>query len=159
MKNVLAGKTFSAQLDQFASTVQGRLQEVQTGVAFECAESIIVGASPGNPDGTPVDTGFARASWWLAVGGEGAPPLPPDAERAVKAGLATRDALGESAAALGHATVGTPIFILSNTAYMEALELGHSKQAPQGMVGITVEAGQQILNKVVAAVLARGRRH
>jgi len=28
-------------------------------------------------EGTPVDTGFARASWWAAIGDPGANPSPP----------------------------------------------------------------------------------
>lgn len=75
---------------------------------------------------TPVDTGRARASWNLTTGtpsgGNPAPGSygPPDAP--LVAGI---DGTAE-------------VWVTSNLEYIEPLEHGHSKQAPAGMVRVTV---------------------
>ena len=67
---------------------------------------------------TPVDTGRARASWDATIGAPstktagGGYSIQPDGKEEV--------------------------FIVSNLDYIEALENGHSQQAPQGMVTISV---------------------
>lgn len=76
---------------------------------------------------TPVDTGRARASWVVAVNEPaGGPPLMPG----TYSPPATPSVDGIDGT--------TAIFVTSNLIYMEALENGHSKQAPNGMVRITV---------------------
>lgn len=76
---------------------------------------------------TPVDTGRARASWIVSEGepdivttapvGTNAVPTPPDFSN----------------------VDGTKVvYILNNVSYIEALEDGHSKQAPAGMVRISL---------------------
>lgn len=79
--------------------------------------------------GTPVDTGFARASWWAttgggvqnspaAPGGDGASSIPPPA---------TPGAILESA--------GERLTIANGAAYLRRLEYdGHSAQAPSGWI-------------------------
>lgn len=76
---------------------------------------------------TPVDTGRARASWAISVSEPyaGPPPLPGQHGMPSEPGVAEIDGT-------------TAIFITSNLPYMEALENGHSGQAPNGMVRITV---------------------
>ena len=76
---------------------------------------------------TPVDTGRARASWIVSVNepGGGPPLLPGNYPPPAAPGV---DGIDGS----------TAIFVTSNLIYMEALENGHSKQAPKGMVRITV---------------------
>lgn len=76
---------------------------------------------------TPVDTGRARASWGISQAElPGGPPIPP----------------GEHAAPTDPDVSGidgkSMVFVSSNLVYMERLENGHSKQAPKGMVRITV---------------------
>lgn len=76
---------------------------------------------------TPVDTGRARASWQVSVSEPYAgPPLAPGTYSP------------PSTPSVAEIDGTTSIFITSVLAYMEALEDGHSKQAPNGMVRITV---------------------
>ena len=42
-------------------------------------------------------------------------------------------------AVIENATMGIKIYMISNLPYSEVLELGHSKQAPSGVVRITAE--------------------
>jgi len=76
---------------------------------------------------TPVKTGRARASWAVALGDaySGPPNLPGTYGAPSEPDLSEIDGT-------------TTIYVTSNLIYMEPLENGHSKQAPKGMVRITV---------------------
>ena len=77
---------------------------------------------------TPVKTGHARMNWYPSFGheefaelsGEGSPNLNP---------------------AMDMASIERyePVFLQNNVPYIGALEYGHSTQAPQGMVRVTIE--------------------
>lgn len=135
--------SFNASLDRFIAKLGPYLDEVVVNVGFELAENIIAGGE--FAPGTPIDTGFARGSWYVGIGAEGTPHQPalPEGERA-----RYDSALAGALARLAQAHAGTEIFILSNTAYMKALEYGHSDQAPLGMIRLTLYAGQEIVDKV-----------
>jgi len=95
--------------------------------------SIIVGKDA--PDtvvshsGTPVDTGFARASWWKAIGGVGSHPNQPTKGETVSAPLHP----------LGKLKLTDKAYLANNAPYILALEYGHSSQAGDGMIRITLE--------------------
>lgn len=71
---------------------------------------------------TPVDTGRARANWFIA---EGAPIT-----QATESTTPSNEAPG--------LTGRQPIYITNNLPYIIALEYGHSGQAPFGMVRIAL---------------------
>lgn len=81
---------------------------------------------------TPVDTGRARGGWQVEIGqfpkGQ-VDRLDPDGQATISAGSAVA---GE---------IRTPVrcVIANNVEYIEALEHGHSQQAPNGMLGLTVD--------------------
>lgn len=89
---------------------------------------------------TPVDTGRARASWNIAQGeplldvpppNEGEAPLPsPGVPTFVVDGTA-------------------PIYITSSLVYIEALENGHSSQAPAGMVAVSLAEAEAIIEAIL----------
>lgn len=90
---------------------------------------------------TPVDTGRARGNWQVAIGSIPSGTLELDD----KDGTATiakvqADALGLKA--------GQSIYLVNNLEYITALEFGHSKQAPSGMVRLTVQRWVPIVEKV-----------
>jgi hypothetical protein len=79
---------------------------------------------------TPVDTGHARANWQATVG-------------------SPADGVVQSAqppAAIAAAGLDDVIYITNNVEYVEALEHGHSQQAPAGMVKVTVNEFKGIVN-------------
>lgn len=93
--------------------------------------------------GTPVDTGWARANWVPSIG---APHEGTVGERPPKAeeGRAQVQA-DDSASVAGVAEVAArytlnrgPVFISNNVPYIQALNDGHSKQAPAGFVQAAV---------------------
>lgn len=92
---------------------------------------------------TPVDTGRARASWAIGVGSPSAfvPPEASPAELAAhETGVPIFSPPDTPYAELALIDGKQPAYITSNLVYMEALEEGHSKQAPAGMVRLTVAA-------------------
>lgn len=80
---------------------------------------------------TPVDTGRARGNWQTSIG------MPAEGE------IGTTDPTGASALAQGQAVLAalppfSVVYINNGVPYIEALEGGWSRQAPAGMVAITL---------------------
>lgn len=79
---------------------------------------------------TPVDTGLARANWFLS---EGRPRRE-----------ATTSVVPEAPPAL---TGDSVIYLTNNVPYIVPLEYGHSRQAPNGMVRLAIAEVQAELNQ------------
>lgn len=91
---------------------------------------------------TPVDTGRARGNWNVGVG-------------EADAGFAwdQYDAQGQGTIARGQALLegappGQVLYVTNSIAYILPLEHGHSKQAPAGMVAVTLAELQGIAQQV-----------
>ena len=82
---------------------------------------------------TPVETGRARNSWQTTIG------------RSATADVQLDDPIAEARSALSGLKAFTPTYISSNVPYIVPLEYGHSKQAPEGMVVLTVEELRSVL--------------
>jgi len=80
---------------------------------------------------TPVDTGRAKANWALAM----------NLNSADYADVLTADNFEY------RIKDGTTIWIYNNLVYIVPLEEGHSKQAPRGMVAISLRRFSRFLNK------------
>lgn len=93
---------------------------------------------------TPVDTGLARGNWQVVID---SPP---------KSQIDNKDKTGDDTLAKGSSTIGSSkpmkevIWISNNVPYIEALEDGRSKQAPIGMLELTL---QEIKSKATANVI------
>ena len=86
---------------------------------------------------TPVDKGIARANWNVGIG---------------KADLSTADDDGRDPIAAGEAVLKklpsySPVVVSNNMQYIGALERGHSKQAPKGMLGSAIDEVAAIFRK------------
>ena len=92
---------------------------------------------------TPVDTGWARANW---VAGIGQPvlPLQPEGGRRTPGEVqaAASRAANANAGVLRYTVRQGRVFMSNNVPYVEALNSGHSAQAPAGFV-------QQAIRKTV----------
>lgn len=82
-------------------------------------------------EGTPLDTGFARASWQPSL-------------NTPQVAAGPGDAMGQVALVTAQMKAGDKFFMLNNAAYILRLEYGWSQQAPNGMVRITLARAQQI---------------
>lgn len=114
-------RSFSVQLDQFSKKVGLSVETVTKRVAFDLFSRII--------RRTPVDTGRARGSWTIAANIANRRVLPPQPKGVV----APPPAIGVLSIAKGER-----IIISNNLPYITALEDGHSKQAPAGMVALSI---------------------
>lgn len=153
MSNRTNALKFNAKIDQFHIKTQAKLDKVVQGVGLALAEEIIVGRdfSPG----TPILTGYARASWWISVDSKDRTTTAP--EPLAKGDKASKGMFGDGSEALSAALlslltarIGSHVYILNNCIYINTLEYdGHSKQAPEGFVRLTLSHAQEIVNKVV----------
>lgn len=82
---------------------------------------------------TPVDTGFARASWIISIG----------SPTSLQGG--TRESVSEAAQQVGLARMAAyhvrqgPAFVSNNAPYIMRLNAGHSTQAPIGFIQNAVD--------------------
>ena len=95
---------------------------------------------------TPVDTGRARANWQIAIGSMPNGVLELDD----KSGTAT---ISKGSAVVAGVKGGDVIYIVSNLPYINRLEDGYSKQAPAGMLGLTVQELQQVVRQIGAELV------
>lgn len=91
---------------------------------------------------SPVDTGRFRGNWQVKIGSIPTGTLALDD----KTGTVT---ISKAQAATLSLKVGQVIYLINNLDYAEALENGWSAQAPNGMVKLTVQEFQPIVDKVV----------
>lgn len=132
---------FNADLDAFAAQLDTQIATVVRKIAVEAFNSLT--------NLTPVDTGRARAGWAMAIG-QPSDFLPPDVapadrkSRRKKKGVKPLKPIFEKPDpdydVLAAVDGKQPLFITNSVEYIEALENGHSAQAPAGMVRITVAA-------------------
>lgn len=100
-----------------------RLWEVPIAAAVSTLQADVV-------KGTPVDTNFARASWWSMI--NGSPATHPNQPNADAPGPAMPPPMPSTL----RQHIGGTFAVVNNAVYIEALEYGHSKQAPHGMARI-----------------------
>jgi hypothetical protein len=132
---------FQADLKQFSQLLDVRVAKLMRYVTLELFGQIVLR--------WPVDTGYSRANWRIGVG---EPDLtvtapPPDAAR------------GKGRQIYGPPDVdftelesidGTqPVFITNSVPYAIYLEEGHSQQAPNGVVRISVAQLEANIDQIV----------
>lgn len=144
----MAGR-FSLDLSRFVQHARGNARQVVKKVVLDLGASIVMKTPVGDPDTwqSPAPAGYvggrARGSWQYQKGtpAEGEPggvdPGGGSSIGRIAAGVATGDAADVH-------------YITSNVPYMRELEYeGKSKQAPEGMVRVTVVEFQQHVDRAV----------
>jgi hypothetical protein len=140
---------WTMDLKKYAEKQKVKIQEVRKSYAFALYSSIV--------KKTPVDTGRARGNWNVAVGSE---------DTSTSATQTTPKYTDPSQ--IPEPKGDESIFISNNLPYITKLEYGgypknpkrghgktvdgFSKQAPQGMVGVTLANNENIFNSAVEAV-------
>jgi len=91
---------------------------------------------------TPVDTGLARCNWLLGISYR-----PGDTtDTAVKSG---QPAINGAMMQLGSVAAGGVNYIVNNIGYVAFLEQGSSQQSPSGMVRLTADRWQGMVDEAV----------
>lgn len=107
------------------NVAQEELRLIIARIALEAVSKIVMR--------TPVDKGRARGNWFVQIGGAGSEV----SENVDPSGSATIQRANGALSAY-RAYQGFPVIsIYNNLPYINALEHGHSDQAPDGMVGLT----------------------
>jgi hypothetical protein len=88
---------------------------------------------------SPVDTGRFRSNWQSGFGSANIDTGSPE----------NSDAIGRASAALESWKPGQTIWLTNSLPYSRALEYGHSKQAPGGMVRLTIQNYAAFLENAV----------
>lgn len=96
---------------------------------------------------TPIDLGWARANWVPAIGN---PFRVEPGARPTEAGGVSRAAQDSGIASViaSYMLRSGPIYISNNVPYIQALNAGHSKQAPAGFVQAAVEQAAAELRRL-----------
>lgn len=113
---------FTADISRFVRVKVGqRADAFCRQLTYNVAERLV--------EATPVDTGYARASW--AIGFNALPQFQFTGDADDNPGSVPPPDFG---AIVLQAKAGDTIFIVNNANYIQRLEYGHSQQAPRGMV-------------------------
>lgn len=125
---------FAVDVRKFVEHANGNVDKVVRKVLFDLTTSIV--------KRTPVDTGRLRGNWQFGIGQPAAGTLNVLDAQGTGAGIL---------ASIGGASkvAGTVCYISNNLPYAMPIEYGHSRQAPQGMVRVSVMLFQQFVKKAV----------
>lgn len=130
--------TFAVDIGKFIARTQIKADVVLRRVALD--------AFSGVQRRSPVDTGRFRGSWRVGVRGLADTSVQPagrDPEGHVAAGTVL--ALSK----IKDARFGQTVFLTNNLPYARRLEAGHSRQAPNGVLGPTFSELRAKLDQVV----------
>lgn len=128
-------QTFGLDIAKFVEKAKAAPEQVVRKVGLDLAASIV--------RKSPVDTGRFRANWNVAFG-----QIDPSVSHgADKTGSAT---LARANIVLDGWQGGQDIYLTNSLPYAIPLEYGHSDQAPNGMVRLTVTEFQTFVNRAVA---------
>lgn len=131
---------FGADISRFVRVkVKDRADAFCRQLTYNVAERLV--------EATPVDTGYARASW--AIGFNDLPQFEFTGDASDNPGSVPPPDFG---AIVLQAKAGDEIFIVNNANYIVRLEYGHSQQAPNGMVRPTIAAVDHIVRETLAQI-------
>lgn len=117
---------FKARLAEIVKKANGNIDLAVRKIAIDLFSEVI--------EMSPVDTGRFRANWQVS---QGAPAFGvwPSASDLSKGGA---DAISYVVAQLQGMKATQSIFLVNNLPYSMPLEYGHSQQAPNGMVRVSI---------------------
>lgn len=122
--------SFSNQVGAFAKKAKSRVDRIRRKIAFTVFTRVILR--------TPVDTGRLRNNWYASIG------TPSDS-----VDDSTPDPMSSVISEIGKLHGDESIFLTNNLPYAEVIENGSSKQAPQGMVRVTLREFQSIVKGAI----------
>lgn len=117
-------EAFNREIDAFAKKVAINVTALQKKIVLEALRRLVMK--------TPVDTGRARGNWQVTI----AAPAEGQLQETDTIGTAT---ILQGLEAIASLPAYEVVWISNNVDYIELLEHGHSKQAPAGMLAVTVE--------------------
>lgn len=130
-------EAFALAIGRWVEKQKGNLDAIVRKIELDISARVIMR--------TPVRTGRARANWFPS---QGAPSASVTTGTDPSGGTTIA-----TVASFGRSLSGPRTFFLTNNLpYIERLEHGWSRQAPSGMVGLTVREFQAIVGDAAASV-------
>ena len=120
----MSAKGLSFTLDAFAAGIPGKVEQFHRAIGIEALTRVVLK--------TPVDEGRARGNWQVSNGA----PAAGEVEQVDPSGAA---AIAAGTATINEAKAFSETHVTNNVPYIVKLNDGHSQQAPQGMVGTTMD--------------------
>lgn len=122
MKIYVKAKEFEQQLSLMKKMIEQQPVQVMRAATRTTFQRIV--------NRTPVKTGAARNNWSMGVGAKVTATRGPDTDGS--------EALQDIIAKTAKMGMDKPVYLTNRLAYVERLENGSSKQAPVGMVAVTL---------------------
>jgi len=135
--------SFSQQIKQYAEKYNKRLEDVVTDFAVGVSSAIIQRTPVGNPSlwESKAPPGYvggrARANWLPSIGQPETSAIDSTSDSTTRI-TAIKDKIP-----------GNVFYLTNNVPYIERLEYGWSKQAPKGMVRVSIREARKHLNNAV----------
>jgi hypothetical protein len=126
---------FALDISKWVEKAQGRIDLVVRKISLDVFRRVIMKS--------PVLSGRFKGNWQVAIGNIPAGTLAIDD----KSGTAT---MAKVTAATMRLNAGEVIYLVNNLSYSRVLEYGHSKQAPNGMVRLTLAEFPQAVRKAAS---------
>ncbi len=135
MANFATLGQLSSRLGILAKKIESNATDIVRGAANTVNTTVVVT--------TPVDTGLARSAWITKIGSEPTfVPKEPPSNPSLGATIALRQGSEE----IKGWKAGDPdIYISNGLPYIQKLEDGSSRQAPQGMISQALVAGKDFV--------------
>lgn len=123
----MTAQQFVVDIRRFREATTKQIETLVKATALELFGKIIVR--------NPVDTGYSRASWFASLNEE-------------KPQQWGHGSMAQIALVVSQYRVGDTIFFYNGAKYILKLEYGHSKQAPEGMVRLTLQEGNTVVSQI-----------
>lgn len=133
------GNNFSIEVGAFASKTKGKMELIVRKIVLDMGTRLV--------ERSPVKTGRFRGNWQYATLGTGVPTFPIESLDPTGANTISRIAAQVRSMPAQHVHV-----LVNNLPYAIPLEQGWSKQAPYGMVGLTVLEFEAIVDGAAGEV-------
>lgn len=143
---------FALRIREFAEKAKDNMEAVVVKTTIDIASKVVERSPVGNPDNwkSPPPKGYVggrfRANWQIGLDA----PATGELDLIDASGAPTKTRLASEIESIG---MGHIVHITNNLPYGPRLEYeGHSSQAPQGMVRITVAEFQSIIDRAAREV-------
>jgi hypothetical protein len=134
-ENALALASFNKALDAAMTALPEHANTIKIRTALDLMNRIVLK--------TPVDTGRARGNWQLTQRSPAEDMVPENSAKVSSSETPPSAILKEAEQTASGSQLGDDIWISNNLPYIEALEEGHSQQAPHGMVALSLAEAEQ----------------
>lgn len=124
---------FERQIEAQIKDAEQKLLMAQREIVLLVYERIVIRS--------PVDTGLFKGNWQINIGST------PTGVVSIK-DKTGRIVISQASAALLNYKLDDPVFIVNNLPYANRLEQGWSKQAPYGMVSLTLNEFSELVRQV-----------